>query len=107
MAKKKKKEALDYDELLKAAKKRIGEDKRGLFVVFPYDLRAGLKEKCNDSSEDFMWTAFVNRTGNLCHVISPEGEMLVRLQFVDSINHLDLFQQHEVLLRRIGDYILM
>jgi len=51
----------------------------GIAVIFPYDLRSSLDDKCNNTV--LRWVAYVNNAGTLCHVVSPEAEILIRLSF--------------------------
>ena len=60
----------------------------GLHLKFPYDLREGMKEKENSCHPECRWTAFLNNSGNLCHVVCPEAGLMVRITFVYPINHL-------------------
>ncbi len=62
-------------ELISSGKRPLS----GLSVVFPYDLRSSMMDKC--SKADSRWAAYVNNSGTLCHIVSPEAEILVRLSF--------------------------
>ncbi len=58
-----------------------------LAVVFPYDLRASLDTKLDDSLEFGGWVAFVNNAGTLVHVVHPEETWLIRIRFHYALKH--------------------
>lgn len=73
-------------ELLKqTAKERFIDptprpDRRvSVHVIRGVDLRATLEEKAIDCNHYADWTAFVNRTGTLVHVLPKEGDFHVRI----------------------------
>lgn len=79
----------------------------GLSLTFPYALTASLQMKMNDSSAFHRWTAFLNNAGNLCHVISPESGILVRLKFSYPIKHLNTYEIHRKIVERIKHYVVI
>jgi hypothetical protein len=54
-------------------------------VVRDCDLRATLEEKAISCHKLAGWTAFVNRKGNLVHVLPQEGDFHIRLPIYYSI----------------------
>lgn len=79
----------------------------GLSVTFPADLRASLEMKQKDCSLFHKWTAFVNNAGTLCHVVSPESGILIRLKFSYPIKHLNTYEIHNKVLNRVKHYIVL
>jgi hypothetical protein len=60
-------DSLQRSELLKELKQHAP---RGVRVVHPYDLRANQQVKYEDTIKNTRdWTAFVNKTGRLVHVM--------------------------------------
>lgn len=55
-------------ELMPSNKKK---GKLALNIIFPYDLRSSLEMK--RALTEFKWLAYVNNSGTLAHVVSPEG----------------------------------
>lgn len=79
----------------------------GISLQFPYDLRGSLEMKSKDSSVWHKWTAFLNGKGNLCHVISPESEILIRVKFTYPIKHLSPARQLEMIRGKIKNWIVI
>lgn len=52
--------------------------KKSITLKFPYDLRIGLEEKVLDAAP-FGWTAFLNNSGSLVHLVHADGGFHVRL----------------------------
>jgi len=77
----------------------------GIHVEFPYDLRTGADEKNMDCHPLYQWTAFMNNTGTLCHVICPEAELLVRLKFTYPIKHLSREKMLMAITLRVNKWI--
>lgn len=77
----------------------------GISLTFPYDLRTSLDEKRYDASVFHLWTAFVNNTGTLCHVVSPESGILIRLKFAYPLKCLSHEQMLGHIISRIYHYI--
>ena len=77
----------------------------GLKIVFPYDLRASLDMKCFDAGKKCRWAAFMNNAGTLCHVVSPEGGILVRLRFKYPVKHLSTLRMEDLIRVRLNNYI--
>jgi hypothetical protein len=97
------------DDFIKWAKKVLSKPPKkeiiGMVLKRDYDLRASLDMKIFDASDMARWTAFVNRTGKLCHVVSPEGELMIRITFPYGIQHLSEWQMHKSVYERIKDYV--
>ena len=79
----------------------------GLSVTFPYDLRASLEMKTKDCSAFHRWTAFLNNSGTLCHVISPNSGILIRLKFSYPIKHLSAYEIYNKIVDRIKHYVIL
>lgn len=100
---------LPMPEFLEFAKEvlapQLKEKPIGIMLKFPYSLRASLRMKQEDASPKARWTAFMNNAGTLCHVIHPEAELLLRIQFKYPIKHLNSWQMLQAVEARAGDFI--
>ena len=81
--------------------------KNGIYLEFPYDLRASLEMKQKDCSVFHKWTAFLNNTGTLCHVVSAEAEILIRVTFTYPIKHLSAQKQLEAITGKIREWVVL
>ena len=81
--------------------------KSGLSLSFPCDLRQSIGQKIPLCSPYFRWTAFVNNAGTLCHVISPESGILIRLTFGYPIKHLSAYEMHKKIVKRISHWVIL
>lgn len=81
------------------------EELKGLTLVFPHDLRASMDMKCVEASKKTAWTAFVNNAGNLCHVVCPEGWIMVRVTFGNPIKHFHRSTIKLLVLRKVEKWI--
>lgn len=82
-------------------------NKRGVALRFPYDLRASLEMKSFDASSKTRWTAFVNNAGTLAHVVCPDADILIRIHFGYPIKHLSAWQMRTAIIARIEHWVLI
>jgi len=82
-------------------------EKSGIAVRFPYDLRASMDMKKSDCSTNAKWTAFLNNSGTLCHVVSNDGDIQVRILFYHPIKSLDINKQARAIASRVQNWIVM
>ena len=76
----------------------------GIDVIFPYDLRASLDEKCSGLTS--RWTAYVNNSGTLCHVVSKTEQILVRVKFYQySIKNQSIQNMRISIVARLNGWI--
>ena len=81
-------------------------NKTGISVRFPYALNCSIKDKIVDSNRDTKYTAFVNKTGLLCHIISPDDpDFLIRIRFRKSLKLLSKKKQLALIEARIKNKI--
>ena len=78
-----------------------------LQLIANYDLRASLAMKVDEADKQAKWTAYLNVAGNLCHVVSPEAELLIRVQFTYPIRHLKKSDQITAVRRRLTRWIVL
>ena len=90
------------DEIVKTPKVQ-----NGISLEFPCDLRASIEEKMYRCSAYHKWTAFMNNAGTLCHVISADAEILVRIKFGYPVKHLSTNRMLENIKARIQNWILI
>lgn len=81
--------------------------RHGLSVIFPYDLRGGMKGKLSECDTTKRWTAFVNNNGTLCHVIGKGAEIIIRIKFKSRIDHLSVEKMFIVIMSRIDQWVQM
>lgn len=98
-------EFLLFAKQVLAPSARPAPNRVGLSLRFPYDLRASLEMKYQDANKSARWTAFMNNAGTLCHVVSPEGEISIRVRFNYPVKHLSKQRMGELVLTRVGNYI--
>ena len=85
---------------------RAKESERiGMVISYPEDLRQSIKMKIFSASPKAKWTAFVNNTGTLVHVVSPEGALLIRKKLTYPIKHLSNWKMLKVIQNLVGPYI--
>jgi len=77
----------------------------GLVVKYPFDLRVSTESKCSIDPLS-RWVAYVNNAGTLCHVVSPESEILIRLSFKKyPIKNLSRQYMRIAIVARIEDWV--
>ena len=79
--------------------------KPGISVRFPVDLRISWAVKINGASKQVSWTAYINNSGTLCHLVQPNIEVLVRIKFKDSVKTYSNRYISEVIKQRLSHYI--
>lgn len=58
----------------------------GFGFRFPYALNCRMEEKMTDCSKQLRYTAFLNNSGRLCHIVSPDdSDFILRMRFHRSI----------------------
>ena len=81
-------------------------NKTGISVKFPYTLNCSIKDKVIDCDRNTKYTAFINKTGLLCHVISPDDpDFLIRIRFRKSLKLLPKSKQLTLIEARVRDKI--
>lgn len=81
--------------------------RNGIALKFPVDLRDSLENKIKDCFPMSKWTAFLNNSGTLCHVVSPDSEILIRVTFTYPIKHLAKNFQLEAIIGKVKNWIVM
>lgn len=79
----------------------------GIALKFPVDLRDSLENKIKECAPMTKWTALLNNAGTLCHVISPDSEILIRVTFTYPIKHLAKNFQLEAVIGKVKNWIVL
>lgn len=95
----------DFAEFVKTVITEREVKDKTLSIKFPYDLRASLPTKAEEADQDANWTAFVNNSGKLVHVVAPDAEILIRLQFGYGLKHLNEQRQEKSVRNRLKNWV--
>ena len=102
---------LPFEQFVSYVEEVINEDapnhKKGISLKFPFDLRSSMGMKVQECSPWTKWTAFLNNAGTLCHVISSDAEILVRITFSYPIKHLSPGRQNEMITGKIKNWVIL
>lgn len=90
------------DVIQPSVNKRIS----GLALRFPYPLNTSSRNKQHDCSKVLAYTAFLNNSGTICHIVSADDpDFLFRIRFRSSIKHLSLKKQRIAVWMRAHHYV--
>lgn len=102
---------MPFEEFLKFVEHTVTteapKNKQGISLTFPVDLRQSMKMKKEICSAWHKWTAFLNNAGTMCHVISPDGDILARITFTYPIKHLSPAKQLEMIIGKVKNWIVI
>jgi len=79
----------------------------GVDLIYPFDLRGSLDMKSAHCKGLHKWTAFLNNAGTLCHVVSAEAQIMVRVKFNYPISHLSANRMLESIKARIQNWVII
>lgn len=78
----------------------------GIALKFPYALNCANSEKVADCNKHLTYTAFLNNSGRLCHIIcGDDPDLMIRIRFSYSIKHLSKRRQKIAIWHRVHNRI--
>ena len=78
-----------------------------IYVEFPAYLRMSLDAKMNGASKLTNWTAWVNNSGTLCHVVNPTADVLIRIKLYETVKTAPVSRIQYLLTKRLEHWVIL
>lgn len=74
-------------------------------IMYPYDLRASLNEKHQETIYNNSWTCFVNNAGTIGHLMHPDEFWIIRLRFRPNVKSCSVSWIEKKVVQMVDRYV--